>query len=42
MFSRPQGLIRAASVRADVRLNVFSLELDEESFSRAAFQEALS
>ena len=31
VFSRPQGLIRAASVRADVRLNVFSVELDESN-----------
>jgi hypothetical protein len=31
LFSRPQGLIRAASVRADLRLNVFYLELDEGS-----------
>jgi hypothetical protein len=31
LFSRRQGLIRAASVRADVRLNVFYLELDEGS-----------
>jgi hypothetical protein len=30
-FSSPQGLIRAASIRADFRLNVFSLELDEGS-----------
>jgi hypothetical protein len=31
LFSRPQGLIRAASVRADLRLNVFYMELDEGS-----------
>jgi hypothetical protein len=31
LFSRPQGFIRAASVRADLRLNMFSLELDEGS-----------
>ena len=31
LFSRPQGFVRAASVRADLRLNVFSLELDEDS-----------
>jgi hypothetical protein len=31
LFSRPQGFIRGASVRADLRLNVFSLELDEDS-----------
>jgi hypothetical protein len=31
LFARPQGLIRAASVRADLRLNVFYLELDEGS-----------
>jgi hypothetical protein len=31
IFSRPQGFIRAASVRADLRLNVFSLDLDKDS-----------
>jgi hypothetical protein len=36
LFSRPQGLIRAAGVRADVRLNVFYLELDEGSRSQGS------
>ncbi len=31
LFSRPQGLIRAASVRADLRLNVLSLDLEANS-----------
>jgi hypothetical protein len=31
LFSRTQGLIRAASVRADLRLNLISMELDEGS-----------
>jgi hypothetical protein len=31
LFARPQGLIRAASVRADVRLNVLSLDLEADS-----------
>jgi hypothetical protein len=31
LFSRSQGLIRAMSVRADLRLNLFYLELDEGS-----------
>ena len=30
-FSRPQGFIRAASVRADLRLNVLSLDLEADS-----------
>lgn len=29
LFSRTQGLIRAATVRADLRLNMLSLELDD-------------
>ena len=36
MFSRPQGVIRAASLRADVRLNVFSVELDEANRSQGS------
>ena len=31
LFSRSQGLIRAMSVRADLRLNLFYLELDDGS-----------
>jgi len=31
LFSRPQGLIRAASLRADLRLNLFYMDLDEGS-----------
>ncbi len=31
LFSRSQGLVRAMSVRADLRLNLFYLELDEGS-----------
>jgi hypothetical protein len=31
LFSRAQGFIRAASVRADLRLNLFYMELDEGS-----------
>jgi hypothetical protein len=36
LFSRPQGFIRAASARLDLRLNVFSLELDEDSRSQGS------
>lgn len=31
LVSRPQGFIRAASIRTDLRLNLFYLELDEGS-----------
>ena len=31
LFSRPQGFIRSGSIRADLRLNVLSLELTEDS-----------
>ena len=31
LFSRPQGFIRSGSIRADLRLNVLSLELEEDS-----------
>ena len=31
LFARPQGFIRSGSIRADLRLNVLSLELDEDS-----------
>jgi hypothetical protein len=30
-FSRPQGFIRAAGVRADLRLNILSLDLEADS-----------
>jgi hypothetical protein len=30
LFSRPQGLIRAASLRADLRLNILSVDLEED------------
>jgi hypothetical protein len=36
LFSRRQGLIRAVSVRADLRLNVLSLELDEGSHAQGS------
>ena len=31
LFSRPQGFIRSGSIRGDLRLNVLSLELTEDS-----------
>lgn len=31
LFSRSQGLVRSGSIRADLRLNVLSLELEEDS-----------
>jgi hypothetical protein len=31
LFSRPQGFIRSGSIRGDLRLNVLSLELEEDS-----------
>jgi hypothetical protein len=31
LFARSQGFVRGASVRADLRLNVFSTELDDDS-----------
>ena len=36
IFSRPQGFVRSASIRADLRLNVFSLDLDEDSRSQGS------
>jgi len=36
LFSGAQGLIRAASVRADLRLNLISMELDEGSRSQGS------
>jgi hypothetical protein len=36
LFSRAQGLIRAASVRADLRLNLISMDLDEGSRPRGS------
>jgi len=41
LFARPQGMIRAASIRADLRLNVFSLELDEDSRSQGSVSGSL-
>jgi hypothetical protein len=35
-YSRSQGFIRAASARVDLRLNVFSLDLDEDSRSQGS------
>jgi hypothetical protein len=35
-FSRPRGVIRAASARIDLRLNVFSLDLDDDSRSQGS------
>jgi hypothetical protein len=35
-LSRPRGFIRGASARIDLRLNVFSLELDEDSRSQGS------
>jgi hypothetical protein len=41
LFSRPQGVIRALSVRADLRLNVFSMELDENSRAQGSVSGSL-
>jgi hypothetical protein len=41
LFSRSQGLIRAMSVRADLRLNLFYLELDEGSRQQGSISGSL-
>jgi hypothetical protein len=41
LFSRPQGFLRAAGVRADLRLNVFSLELDDGARSQGSVSGSL-
>lgn len=41
LFSRPQGFIRSGSIRADLRLNVMSLELEEDSRSQGSASASL-
>lgn len=41
LFSRPQGLIRAATARADLRLNVYGMELEDGSRSRGSVSGSL-
>ena len=41
LFSRSQGLVRAMSVRADLRLNLFYLELDEGSRQQGSISGSL-
>jgi hypothetical protein len=41
LFSRPQGFIRSGSLRADLRLNVLSLELEEGSRSHGSVSASL-
>jgi len=42
LFSRAQGFIRSVSVRGDLRLNVLSLELDEDSRSQGSASASLA
>jgi hypothetical protein len=41
LFSRPQGFIRSGSIRADLRLNVLSLELDDDSRAQGSVSASL-
>ena len=41
LFSRPQGLIRGASVRADLRLDIVSLDLDDDSHAQGSIAGSL-
>ena len=41
LFSRPQGLIRGASIRADLRLDVVSLDLDDDSHAQGSISGSL-
>ncbi len=41
LFSRPQGFVRSGSIRADLRFNVLSLELDEDSRSQGSVSASL-
>lgn len=41
LFSRAQGFIRSGSIRGDLRLNVLSLDLDEDSRSQGSVSASL-
>jgi hypothetical protein len=41
LFSRAQGFIQSGSIRGDLRLNVLSLDLDEDSRSQGSVSASL-
>lgn len=41
LFSRAQGFVRSGSIRGDLRLNVLSLDLDEDSRSQGSVSASL-